>query len=93
MTQTYLFQPPFPKQPQPAPGIAAQMDPTPDHGEESYVGSGKLKGRKALITGGGTPANIPITSLNKGTATALQLYRCNAAGNGVEPEPAARRAM
>ena len=44
--------PPFPKQPQPAPGMAAQMDPVPDHGEESYVGSGKLKGRKALITGG-----------------------------------------
>jgi hypothetical protein len=28
------------------------MDPTPDHGEESYVGSGKLKRRKALVTGG-----------------------------------------
>ena len=28
------------------------MDPVPDHGETSYVGSGKLKGRKALITGG-----------------------------------------
>ncbi|PBN42151.1 SDR family oxidoreductase [Sphingobium sp. D43FB] len=44
--------PPFPKQPQPAPGIATQMDPTPDHGEQSYVGSSKLKGRKALVTGG-----------------------------------------
>ena len=44
--------PPFPKQPQPAPGIAAKMDPSPDHGETSYVGAGKLKGRKALITGG-----------------------------------------
>lgn len=44
--------PPFPKQPQPAPGIVAKMDPTPDHGEESYAGSGKLKGRKALVTGG-----------------------------------------
>ena len=44
--------PPFPMQPQPVPGIAADMDPTPDHGEESYVGSGKLQGRKALITGG-----------------------------------------
>src|SRR3954471_8205427 len=28
------------------------MDPKPDHGEKSYVGSGRLKGRKALITGG-----------------------------------------
>lgn len=45
-------QPPFPKQPQPVPGIAADMDPKPDHGEDSYIGSGKLKGRKALVTGG-----------------------------------------
>jgi NAD(P)-dependent dehydrogenase (short-subunit alcohol dehydrogenase family) len=45
-------QPPFSKQPQPVPGLAAQMDPKPDHGEESYKGSGKLTGRKALITGG-----------------------------------------
>lgn len=45
-------QPPFPSQPQPAPGLAEEMDPKPDHGESSYTGSGKLKGRKALITGG-----------------------------------------
>ncbi len=45
-------QPPFPNQPQSAPGLAEQMHPEPDHGETSYVGSGKLKGRKALITGG-----------------------------------------
>jgi len=44
--------PPFLKQPQPVPGLAAKMDPEPDHGETSYVGSGKLTGRKALITGG-----------------------------------------
>ncbi|MFI5411272.1 SDR family oxidoreductase [Kaistia sp. UC242_56] len=45
--------PPFPDQPdQPAPGVAATMDPKPDHGEESYRGSSKLVGRKALITGG-----------------------------------------
>ena len=45
-------QPPFPKQPQAAPGLAQKMDPAPDHGETSYQGSGRLKGRKALITGG-----------------------------------------
>ncbi|WP_454883883.1 SDR family oxidoreductase [Sphingomonas oryzagri] len=45
-------QPPFPEQPQPAPGLAREMDPTPDHGETSYKGSGKLAGRKALVTGG-----------------------------------------
>lgn len=44
--------PPFPSQPQPAPGLAGKMTPQPDHGEESYRGSGRLKGRKALITGG-----------------------------------------
>ena len=44
--------PPFPKQPQPPPGLAARMEPQPDHGEESYRGSGRLEGRKALITGG-----------------------------------------
>lgn len=40
--------PPFPRQPQPMPGLAAKMKPAPDHGEESYRGSGKLTGRKAL---------------------------------------------
>lgn len=44
--------PPFEKQPQPAPGLAAKMIPQPDHGEDSYVGHGRLEGRKALITGG-----------------------------------------
>jgi NAD(P)-dependent dehydrogenase (short-subunit alcohol dehydrogenase family) len=45
-------QPPFPQQPQQAPGLARKMEPKPDHGEESYKGSGRLAGRKALITGG-----------------------------------------
>jgi NAD(P)-dependent dehydrogenase (short-subunit alcohol dehydrogenase family) len=44
--------PPFKGQSQPWPGLAGQMDPKPDHGETSYKGSGRLKGRKALITGG-----------------------------------------
>jgi NAD(P)-dependent dehydrogenase (short-subunit alcohol dehydrogenase family) len=44
--------PPFPAQQQPRPGLAARMQPRPDHGETSYVGSGRLAGRKALITGG-----------------------------------------
>ncbi|KAA3438718.1 SDR family oxidoreductase [Rufibacter hautae] len=44
--------PPFKGQSQPWPGLASQMDPRPDHGEKSYKGSGRLKGRKALITGG-----------------------------------------
>jgi len=44
--------PPFPSQPQPIPGYTDQMDPVPDHGEESYKGSGRLAGKTALITGG-----------------------------------------
>lgn len=44
--------PPFKGQSQPWPGLAGKMDPVPDHGEKSYKGSGRLKGRKALITGG-----------------------------------------
>jgi NAD(P)-dependent dehydrogenase (short-subunit alcohol dehydrogenase family) len=44
--------PPFKRQSQPWPGLASLMDPRPDHGESSYKGSGRLAGRKALITGG-----------------------------------------
>jgi NAD(P)-dependent dehydrogenase (short-subunit alcohol dehydrogenase family) len=44
--------PPFEKQTQPWPGLASKMNPRPDHGETSYKGSGRLQGRKALITGG-----------------------------------------
>ncbi|MDD9739588.1 MAG: SDR family oxidoreductase [Marinovum algicola] len=44
--------PPFPQQSQPIPGRTDQMQPRPDHGEESYRGSGKLDGMAALVTGG-----------------------------------------
>src|SRR5256714_12347966 len=44
--------PPFKKQEQRWPGLAGKMDPKPDHGENSYRGSGRLAGRKALIPGG-----------------------------------------
>ncbi|CAO4179254.1 NAD(P)-dependent dehydrogenase (Short-subunit alcohol dehydrogenase family) [Methylorubrum populi] len=43
--------PPFPDQPQPMPGSTRAMDPKPDHGETSYKGSGRLEGKKAIITG------------------------------------------
>jgi NAD(P)-dependent dehydrogenase (short-subunit alcohol dehydrogenase family) len=42
----------FPDQQQPVPGIQAKMDPVPDCGEQTYRGSGKLTGKKAVITGG-----------------------------------------
>ncbi|MEB5921937.1 SDR family oxidoreductase [Franconibacter daqui] len=49
---TQFFTGEYHKQTQPAPGVQAKMDPVPDCGEQSYVGSGRLKGRKALVTGG-----------------------------------------
>ena len=48
---TQYPRPPFDKQSQPAPGLGQEMDPKPDHGETSYRGSGRLTGRKAVITG------------------------------------------
>jgi NAD(P)-dependent dehydrogenase (short-subunit alcohol dehydrogenase family) len=44
--------PPFPDQPQPVPGRTEQMEPRPDHGEDSYRGSGRLEGKATIITGG-----------------------------------------
>jgi NAD(P)-dependent dehydrogenase (short-subunit alcohol dehydrogenase family) len=44
--------PPFPEQQQPMPGSNAAMDPPPDYGEASYRGSGRLAGKRAVITGG-----------------------------------------
>ncbi|PPF79162.1 NAD(P)-dependent dehydrogenase [Subtercola sp. Z020] len=41
-----------PVQHQPEPGVQAEMTPVPDLGEETYRGTGRLSGRKALITGG-----------------------------------------
>lgn len=40
-----------PKQDQPEPGFDEEIIPQTDHGETSYRGTGRLKGRKALITG------------------------------------------
>jgi len=50
--RTKYPKPPFPEQTQSWPGLARDMKPKPDHCERSYRGSGRLAGRKALITGG-----------------------------------------
>jgi NAD(P)-dependent dehydrogenase (short-subunit alcohol dehydrogenase family) len=50
--KTKYKQPPQPAQKQPMPGTTEEMTPTPDHGEENYKGSGKLKDHAAIITGG-----------------------------------------
>ena len=49
---TQYPRPPFPEQPQSAPGSVSKMVPQPDHGETTYEGKDRLPGRKALITGG-----------------------------------------
>lgn len=43
--------PPLPRQQQEMPGYTARMRPVPDHGETSYQGSGRLSGKRAVITG------------------------------------------
>lgn len=43
--------PPFPKQAQELPGGDALLDPKPDHGEDSYIGNGRLAGLATIITG------------------------------------------
>jgi NAD(P)-dependent dehydrogenase (short-subunit alcohol dehydrogenase family) len=44
--------PPFPNQQQPMPGVTDAMKPVPDHGEMTYKGCDRLRGKKAVITGG-----------------------------------------
>lgn len=48
---TQYPKPPYEKQYQPPPGLSSEMTPKPDHGETSYRGSGRLEGRKAVVTG------------------------------------------
>ena len=74
---TTELEPPLPDQQQDVPGTTQAMDPVPDHGEESYRGSGRLAGKRAVITGGdsGIGRAVAIAFAREG-ADILISYLC-----------------
>jgi NAD(P)-dependent dehydrogenase (short-subunit alcohol dehydrogenase family) len=79
--------PPFKEQTQAWPGLAQKMDPQPDHGEKSYRGSGRLSGRRALITGGDS-------GMGRAAAVAYAREGCDVAINYLPAEePDAREVL
>lgn len=90
--------PPFDTRPQSFPGQTGKMAPEPDHGEESYKGSGKLTGKAALVTGGdsGIGRAVAIAYAREGADVAISYLpeeQKDAETVGAWIERAGRRAL
>lgn len=74
--RTLYYNEKFKRQQQDTPALQRQMDPEPDCGEDSYRGSGKLAGKKALITGGdsGIGRAAAIAYAREGADVAIQFF-------------------
>ena len=77
------------------PGYTSKMKPIPDHGEATYKGSGRLEGKKAVITGAdsGIGRAVAIAYAREGADVLISYLRARGCrGNeGWSRKPAGRR--